>query len=62
MPRQEPLSRARLGRKRKAQRQILASVKRRTRGGLDSYCVAGGGSAHGRLPDKRALRKLAQAM
>ena len=45
-----PLSRrrclgpARLGRTRKAQRRIFEGGKRRTRGGLDRYCVAGGGT------------------
>ena len=50
------LSRARLGRKRKLQRRILASAKRRTRGNLDIYCVAGGGRLTVGYPT-RALRK-----
>ncbi len=49
---------ARLGRTRKAQRQRLAAVKRRTLGNLDRYCVAGPGSLTIGYPSKRALRGL----
>ena len=48
----------RLGRTRKAQRRIFKGGKRRTRGGLDRYCVAGGGALKVGYPTTKLGRRL----
>ncbi len=48
----------RLGRTRKAQRKIFKGGKRRTRGGLDRYCVAGGGALKIGYPTTKLGRRL----
>ena len=48
----------RLGRTRKAQRKIFKGGKRHTRGGLDRYCVAGGGTLKIGYPTTKLGRRL----
>lgn len=49
---------ARLGRSRRRQRRRLATVPRRSRGGIDRYCLAGGGSLRIGYPTARLRRTL----
>ncbi len=52
---------ARLGRTRKAQRSLFKKAKLRPRGGVDRYCMAGGGALRIAYPTARLIRPLGRS-
>ncbi len=52
---------ARLGRTRKAQRSLFKKAKLRPRGGVDRYCITGGGALRIAYPTARLIRPLGRS-